>query len=194
MGSGSTFVFVSGIGGQSIRNQVRCLPITYPHGLNGEWAKIYTSGQGAKYGALFIEFNVDGDPKKARGYFKNVVGETIDSFTIIADPAGTTSPVPIAPSGLSATAVSPSEIDLMWTDNSGDDQGFKIERSPDGVAGWTEIATVGMDVTTYSDTGLSPLTPYFYRVKAYNSVGGSDYSNVASATTQVSRAPVLLAS
>ena len=80
---GATFVFVSGLGGSSIRDQERCRPpTTYPYGCKGEWASIYTSTQGAKFGALFIEFHVDGDPGKARGYFKNVAGEIIDEFTI----------------------------------------------------------------------------------------------------------------
>jgi hypothetical protein len=80
--AGATFVFVSGIGGRSIRGQGRCLPTTYPYGCNGEWAKVYTSDQNAQHGALFIEFHVDGDPNKARGYFKNIDGEIIDEFTV----------------------------------------------------------------------------------------------------------------
>lgn len=79
---GATFVFVSGLGGYGIRNQDRCLPAAYPYGCNGEWASIYTSDQGAQYGALFIEFHVDGDPNRARGYFKNIDGEVVDEFTI----------------------------------------------------------------------------------------------------------------
>lgn len=80
--SGSTFVFVSGLGGRSVRNQERCFPSTYPYGCKGEWASMYTSDQGGKAGALFIEFNVDGDPQKARGYFKDIDGNVIDSFNI----------------------------------------------------------------------------------------------------------------
>ena len=86
VGGGSTFVFVSGLGGYTISNQDRCLPTSPPYGCNGEWARISTSDQGANHGALFIEFNVDGDPKKAHGYFKNIAGEIIDSFTVNADP------------------------------------------------------------------------------------------------------------
>jgi hypothetical protein len=81
---GSTFVFVSGLGGNSIRDQERCLPATFPYGCNGEWASIYSSNQSAKYGALFIVFHVDGDPRKARGYFKNVAGEVVDEFVIFS--------------------------------------------------------------------------------------------------------------
>ena len=71
---GSTFVFVSGLGGRSIRNQKRCRPTTPPYGCNGEWASVYTSNQGANHGALFIEFNVDGGANLAKGYFKNIDG------------------------------------------------------------------------------------------------------------------------
>ena len=79
---GSTFVFVSGLGGKSIRNQERCLPTVYPYGCGGEWAKVYTSNQQANYGALFIEFNFNGDPTKARGYFKNIDNVIVYSFEI----------------------------------------------------------------------------------------------------------------
>jgi hypothetical protein len=83
---GATFVFVSGLGGKSIRDQKRCLPTTFPYGCNGEWASIYTSNQGAIPGALFIQFHVNGDPNMARGYFKNVAGAIVDQFTIVQSP------------------------------------------------------------------------------------------------------------
>lgn len=86
--SGATFVFVSGLGGASIRDQERCLPATYPYGCNGEWASIYTSNVGAEYGALFIEFHVDGNPNKARGYFKTIDGEVVDQFTVTSQMGG----------------------------------------------------------------------------------------------------------
>jgi hypothetical protein len=96
---GKTFVFVSGLGGQSIRDQNRCLPAAFPYGCNGEWASIYTSNQSAKYGALFITFHVDGDPAKAHGYFKNVDGEVIDEFDVFAKADSTPStPTPTATS------------------------------------------------------------------------------------------------
>ena len=79
---GSTFVFVSGLGGHSVRDQERCLPVSYPYGCNHEWANIYTTDQGATFGALFCTFNVDGQPNKAYCYFKNIDGKIIDAFTI----------------------------------------------------------------------------------------------------------------
>ncbi|MGA2138961.1 MAG: fibronectin type III domain-containing protein [Verrucomicrobiia bacterium] len=111
-----------------------------------------------------------------------------------SDPASaTTLPLPPqAPSGLTATAVSTNQINLSWTDNSNNEDGFNIERAPDnsGVPGaWTPIAAAGANVTTYSDTGAAANTKYWYRVRAYNTGGNSDYSNQASATTQLLMAP-----
>jgi hypothetical protein len=89
---------------------------------------------------------------------------------------------PAAPSGLAATAVSRSRIDLAWNDNSTSENGFKIERSANGNS-WTQIATVAPNVRNYSATGLSANKTYYFRVRAYNALGNSAYSNTASART-----------
>ena len=95
-----------------------------------------------------------------------------------------TSPPPTPPSNLSATAASSSSIDLAWTDNSFDEDGFDIERSTDGTS-FTLLTSVGTNVVAYTDTEeLAASTTYWYRVSAYNSNGYSDYTNIAFATTQ----------
>jgi len=96
-------------------------------------------------------------------------------------------PPPKAPSNLTATAVSISQINLAWVDNSTDEEGFNIERSLDGV-NYTLLATVDPNVTTYSDTGLTPLTTCYYDVYAYNANGNSDYAR-PSATTPDNNPP-----
>jgi Zn-dependent metalloprotease/transcriptional regulator CtsR len=96
--------------------------------------------------------------------------------------SATTLPTPAAPSGLTATVVSSGRINLAWTDNSTYEQGFKVERSTDGQT-FTEIATLGANVTTYASLGLAGSTTYYYRVRAYDGPNLSAYTNVASATT-----------
>ena len=91
--------------------------------------------------------------------------------------------IPAAPSGLAATAVSTSQINLSWVDNATNETGFKIERKTGSGGTYAQIATVGTDVTSYNDTGLSGTTTYYYRVRATNAIGDSSYSNEANATT-----------
>ncbi|MFA4843104.1 MAG: putative Ig domain-containing protein, partial [Candidatus Omnitrophota bacterium] len=102
---------------------------------------------------------------------------------------------PNPPAGLGAGAVSYSQIDLSWQDNSDGESGFKIERKMGAEGTYGQIAAVGQNVTTYSDTGLLAEQTYDYRVRAYGTTFGSttsDYSNQASATTPPSnRSPIL---
>jgi hypothetical protein len=86
---------------------------------------------------------------------------------------------PAAPADLHATMVTASEIDIAWTDKSTNEDGFKIERKTGEAGTWSQIDTVGVNVTAYQDTGLAEGTTYFYRVRAYNDIGDSDYSNEA---------------
>jgi hypothetical protein len=99
------------------------------------------------------------------------------SVTII--PASPLAP----PSNLTASTSSSSQINLTWTDNSGNESGFLIEESTDGVT-WTQIGSVGANTTSYTANGLSRGTKYYFRVRAYNTAGTSSYSNTASATTR----------
>jgi len=89
---------------------------------------------------------------------------------------------PAAPTSLTAVAVSDTQINLAWTDNSTDEVGFKVERGPDGLA-WSPLVTLGANANSYPNAGLLPSTTYYYRVYAYNAIGNSGYSNVAYATT-----------
>lgn len=84
---GKTFVFVSGLGGHSVREFDAEL-----HGADTWWSSYYTKDAwlmngtpksgGGTHGALFVRFHVDGDPRKAKAYFKDVNGRLVDSFTL----------------------------------------------------------------------------------------------------------------
>src|SRR5439155_281225 len=87
-----------------------------------------------------------------------------------------------APSNLSATAVSTSQINLTWTDNSSNQDSVMIERSSDGLS-FAQLGTVGANGTSYPDTGLIPGTTYYYQVLAYHASSNSPYAYPASATT-----------
>ena len=88
-----------------------------------------------------------------------------------------------APTAFTATAISSSQISLSWTDNSAAETGFKIERSPVDDLHFTQIATVGANITTFTDSGLAESTKYYYRVRAYNALVNSDYTSEKNATT-----------
>ena len=88
-----------------------------------------------------------------------------------------------SPGTLTAQALSSSQVLLNWTDLSATETGFKIERRPDSGGNYTEIATVGANATTFTDSGLLEATKYWYRVRAYNADTTSDYSNEKQVTT-----------
>ncbi|MEW5766299.1 MAG: Ig-like domain-containing protein [bacterium] len=110
-----------------------------------------------------------------RGTFNSDYSNTTSATTLDT--------VPSNPGNLNATAISNTRIDLSWQDNSDNETGFSIERKTSG-GSYAEIATVSTGVTTYSDTGLLPAVTYTYRVRAFNAIGYSGYSNEAAATTQ----------
>ena len=120
---------------------------------------------------------------------KTMVGDTraisgpVWSFTT----AGGVAPPP-APTGLQATPISTSRIDLSWADVAGE-AGYKIERKLASATTWAQIGTTGANVATYQDTsGLTANTTYNYRVRAWTSGGNSAYSNTAVATTPAASA------
>ena len=95
----------------------------------------------------------------------------------------TDTPLPAAPTGLSATAAGSATITLNWTDASHTETGFLIERRRDDSLLWRQIDTVPTNTANYTDQELLSSTRYHYRVAAVNDAGASDYSNSDSART-----------
>lgn len=75
--------------------------------------------------------------------------------------------LPNPPSNLTAEVISRSSIGLVWSDNSDDEDGFKVYRDN------SLIATVGRDITAYSDTDVGVGNTFQYALKAYNDGGES---------------------
>lgn len=91
---------------------------------------------------------------------------------------------PDAPTLLTAVQNGVGQIDLAWTDNASNEDGFYIERSDGDNLNFVQIDTAAADAVSYSDTGLGSAL-YYYRVRAYNGAGESDYSNEANAFTHL---------
>lgn len=93
------------------------------------------------------------------------------------------SATPSAPSNLTAAAASAVQINLAWNDTSNNESGFLIERKTGASGAWSQIASVGANVSSYANTGLSSGTHYYFRVRAASVSGNSGYSNEANTTT-----------
>ncbi|HUR81365.1 MAG TPA: NF038122 family metalloprotease [Thermoanaerobaculia bacterium] len=105
------------------------------------------------------------------------------NYTVIASAVGLSS-TPAAPTNLTATAISSSQIQLSWTDNSNNETGFVVEGAV-GNSGFAPIDPVQPANTTGGTVTISnPVagTTFKFRVKARNGSGDSAYSNEASAT------------
>lgn len=123
---------------------------------------------------------IDVNGNELEAVFLDATGGVQDRFRIVHELPPTEPPAP--PSDLTAGAVSSSEIQLDWVDNSDDENAFLIERSLDGTS-WTSLTPLPAGSTSFLDSGLTDDTLHYYRVVARNDVGDSAPSNVASATT-----------
>lgn len=152
-------------------------------GTTGTWAQIGTSA------ANVSTYQDSGLTKKTLYVYRVRATNTFGDSAYSSEAQGTTKDdPPAAPSALTATAPAWNQVSLSWTDNSNNETGFKIERSVSG-GSYVQIATVGANVTTYSDVTVTGATTYAYRVKAYNDGGDSAYSNIATVTTPNPPAP-----
>jgi len=102
--------------------------------------------------------------------YSNVASATIASVPVEVD----------APSNLTASATE-TVINLSWTDNSDNEEGFTIERMA-GDDNWTVIEITAPDITAFEDDDVTTDIEYSYRVKGFAGGSNSTYSNVASAT------------
>jgi subtilisin family serine protease len=95
----------------------------------------------------------------------------LDAFLAVASLA--------TPSDLVADAKSPGLVDVTWSDNSVGEDGFKLERSTNGTT-FSPLVTLDTNSTSYEDESVTQGTTYYYRIKAFNWIGESFYSNTSS--------------
>jgi hypothetical protein len=85
------------------------------------------------------------------------------------------------------------ELEATWVDNSGNEDGFRIERRTGTTETYIPIAIVGANITSYNDSGLVDGEIYCYRVLSFNAAGSSPYSNEACAAARPDASGGLLA-
>ena len=157
---------------------------TTPGGAIADSADVFLNGTGRVAVAAGVAETV------RRLYVNNVL-QAAGTYTAASHPAlvsgsgslVVTTSVPAAPTLLVATALSSTSIGLAWSDNSGDETGYLVERSATAGSGFAQIAALPANATSFTDPGLSGNATWFYRVRAAGPAGNSAYSNEASATT-----------
>ena len=118
-------------------------------------------------------------------YFYRVSSNDASGKSVPSDPVSAINR-PNAPFNLTTESISTSQIVLNWRDVSGE-TGYRIERSTDGVT-YTQIATVGVNIPSYVDSGFSANTVRKYRVTALSTQGDSPISVVITASTRLATA------
>jgi hypothetical protein len=108
------------------------------------------------------------------------MGETVQMFDVVVSPP----PPPAAPSGLRVDFIAMDRIQIVWTDNSNNEDGFIIESCQQrGCNNFIEVGRVFPDIRHFVHGNLFSNTQYYYRVRAFNAGGKSAYTDVVSAKT-----------
>jgi len=141
------------------------------------WQQSYNSPAGKNDRPVGIGLSPSGNVVVA-GWADSVANDL--DFISLAYDQGVLNPA----TGLTAVAVSATSVQLAWSDNSGNEDGFRIERKLGEAGAWAQIATVAANSTSFTDTGLQENNAYYYRVRAYSAAYGDSLdSNEAHALT-----------
>ncbi len=121
-------------------------------------------------------------PNTTYFYFMAAINRTGRSPSTPVASGTTFKSPPAAPAFVSSTPISTTRIDLMWTDNASNEDGFRLERKTGAGGTYTQIADLPANTVQYQSTGLTPSTTYYFRLVAYNN-GGASASTETNTTT-----------
>ncbi len=107
-----------------------------------------------------------------------IYNKVLSQPEIAAVMSGSVPPSINAPSSLNASLAG-SDVQLTWTDNADNENGFYLERSLSSTTGFSVIQTLAANQVTFTDNTVSEGVRYYYRIKAFNSDTESSYSNTA---------------
>jgi len=122
--------------------------------------------------ATTYSYRVAAQNAVARSAYSNTLAVTTSALPAI----------PSTPTGLTAAALSSTQITLSWTDAATNEDAYQIYHGLSST-GLFLAATISAGSTTFVDAGLAPGSTYYYAVRAVNEGGQSPYSNIANATT-----------
>ena len=115
-----------------------------------------------------------------RGTVATCTSPASDPVVVRTSPG--TNPPDGNPTALTASGITATSIQLNWTDGSSNESAFEIyQAATAGGPAYNYLGTVPANTTTFTHTGLTPNTFYYYRIRAVNADGGSAYSNEATA-------------
>jgi len=145
-------------------------------GAEGEWKVLYwVARNSTSYTIGDLDPNID--------YYFRVRAYTYSgNASAVSEEILVSTALPIAPSDVTAQAVSASQVKITWQDNSDNEKGFRILRRPSTSSTFTELATVGSNITVYFDNAVVYGKQYYYKVASYNDTGSSE-SPVATVKT-----------
>jgi hypothetical protein len=139
---------------------------TYP------WPNTTAGGNGGLQGSTEYCY-------KVRSYKAQGRQASYSDFSNVACATTLPAPVPAAPSDINAAPDAWGRIRVTWTDNAGNENGFRVERSATSSGPWTALGTTGANVVSFDDwQPPAPEQPTCYQVFAFNGYGDSQGSNV----------------